>query len=181
MATEEILDYVRNFMDEKYPEYTTCEFIDGHIGNKNVLKNPIYKITNNTQDVVYLLYCEKNTVCELDQKSYELYDSYNKKYTLNNNGKHITYFKAGNGYVYGTNKLALHQIIMNLHGQGTTKDQLSIDHIDRNPLNNKYTNLRIVLTLRLNRQIKKVLSRAQREKKKMCTNTTSRYHTRYDA
>lgn len=160
-----IFNFVNAYINNKYHEYIICDFIHGHIGNKGIMKNPIYKITNNEQDVIYLLYCEKNTICELDQISYDIYHSYNTTYTLNNNGKYNTYFKSGNGYIYGTNKLSIHQIIMNLYGQGNTKNQFSIDHIDRDPLNNKYTNLRIVDFETQQKNKKGVLLHTKRDRK----------------
>ena len=50
-------------MKEKYTDY---EYIQGHYNNYGVdaflIKNPIWKIKENNK-VVYLMYCEKDSIC----------------------------------------------------------------------------------------------------------------------
>lgn len=143
MIPSHIENYINQYINDNYNDYKIVDIIFGHIGNKGIMKNPIFKISNTNNDIIYLLYCEKYSISELDIESYNIYKSYIEDYFKQYN-KYITFYKAKVGYIYGTNKIMLHQIIMNLHGQGCFKDKLSIDHIDRNPLNNRFSNLRIV-------------------------------------
>ena len=136
-------EFVHNYINENYNTYRIVKYISGHIGYRNILKNPTYVIVNNDDHELYLMYCEKNSICVLDKMSYHYLSMFRISY-LYNHGKHITYYKATNGYICGTNKLMIHQVIMNLYGQGCRKCEKSIDHIDRDPLNNRYDNLRIV-------------------------------------
>ena len=88
---------------------------------------------------IYFMYCETDTVTILDEKSHEILTKFEK-----DNSKKLTFYCTCQGYICCNMKIYLHQIIMNLYGQGTKKDTLSVDHIDRDPKNNKYDNLRIV-------------------------------------
>ena len=128
--------------------YKFIEYIEGHYSTLGqdayVIKNPIWKIIEN--DKFYLLmYCEKGTLIKLCQESYQKMLDFEQ---INNNKKKLTFYKCGNGYIQShidANKiLYIHQIIMGCYGNGKGTTNISVDHIDRDPLNNTLVNLRIV-------------------------------------
>lgn len=57
----------------------------------------------------------------------------------------------GKGYVVGTNKIKLHRLIMNVWQEEFNRSINVIDHINRNPLDNRKSNLRIVSQAENNR------------------------------
>ena len=87
---------------------------------------------------IYLMYCEPDTLVRLCKKSIKKIIEFEEK----NTGK-ITWNKLENGYIMGCNSLYMHQVITGCHGNGRGTMELSVDHIDRNPLNNSFDNLRI--------------------------------------
>lgn len=103
-----------------------------------IMKNPIWKIKEKEKEYL-LMYCEKDTICKLCPESYQkIIDYENEK----NNGKKLTWYKHQNGYIMGNNNLYIHQIIMNCYGNGKGTNNISVDHIDQDPLNNTLDNLR---------------------------------------
>ena len=98
------------------------------------MKNPIWV----TEDGNYLMLCNDDVICTLDKKAYDIILNFEKEQDIK-----ITWSMTGNGYINGNPlKLYMHQVVANLYGQGTGKDKLTVDHIDRNPLNNRSDNLR---------------------------------------
>jgi hypothetical protein len=106
------------------------------------------------------MYCEKNTLTKLCDISYQKILDYEKK----NNIK-ITWFVAVNGYIMGNNKLSMHQVIMDCYGNGKGTKIISVDHIDRNKLNNSYNNLRIVSFEEQHQNCKGILPGTKRKRK----------------
>lgn len=108
----------------------------GHY-NKNgkeafIMKNPLWF----SKDTIFM-YCDKEAVCLLCPKSYQKILDYQKD-------NKITFYKCSNGYIgCHFNNLYIHQIIMNCYGNGKGTKNISVDHIDQNPLNNTWSNLRI--------------------------------------
>ena len=136
----EIYHFYHKHMIENY---NVIEYIRGHyfgIGqDANIMKNPIWKIKENDKEYV-LMYCEKDTICKLCIESYQKI----LNYEINiNNGKKTTWYKHQNGYILCSNNIYIHQVIMDCYGNGKGTKNISVDHIDRNPLNNILENLRI--------------------------------------
>lgn len=136
----EIYHFYHKHMIENY---NVIEYIRGHyfgIGqDANIMKNPIWKIKENDKEYV-LMYCEKDTICKFCIESYQKI----LNYEINiNNGKKTTWYKHQNGYILCSNNIYIHQVIMGCYGHGKGTKNISVDHIDRNPLNNILENLRI--------------------------------------
>jgi len=127
--------------------YEVIEYINGHYPkykHSNVMKNPLWRVKINGEEKI-LMYCETDTLCILCPESYAKVCDYEKNYC---NGNKLTFHKGTNGYIMAHNTqttyLTIHQIIMQYYGFGKGTKDCSIDHIDRNRLNNCIDNLQIV-------------------------------------
>ena len=130
--------------------YNIIEYFEGHYPiagcDINRMKNPLWKVTDKISKKKYILmYCVKDTICKLCEKAYEKILEFEK--TTNNNKK-ITFYKSQSGYILGHhstngNLYYIHQIIADCYGNGKGTKNISVDHIDQDPLNNSYENLRI--------------------------------------
>ena len=128
----------------------------------NKLKNPVWKILNEKGEESLIMYCETNTICVLCPESYKKIIDYE---TQQNEGKKLTFFKMQNGYICANNKLYIHQIITGCHGNGKGTKNTSVDHIDRNPLNNTMENLRIASRNEQEQNSKGIAEGTKRERK----------------
>jgi hypothetical protein len=126
--------------------YKVIEYIPGHFSKHGVdpyyMKNPMWKIEENGKEYI-LMYCEKDTICKLCEKSYQKILEYES--IIN---KKLTWYKCLNGYIQthsSTENMIyyIHQIITSCYGNGQGTKIISVDHIDRNPLNNSWDNLRL--------------------------------------
>lgn len=127
--------------------YHVVKSIVGHyprFKHSNIMKNPLWKIIDNTGKEQLLMYCEPDTFCFLCEESYQKILDFERE---KNDGYKLSFFKCHNGYI-GTKmrdlkNMYIHQIIMDHYGNGRGTKNTSIDHIDRNPLNNTIENLRL--------------------------------------
>ena len=137
--------------------YPNAQFVYSHTNSKgkdaNIHKNPIWK----TDEQNYVMYCEPNQLVYLDLTSFEIIKN-----------KNITFFYCNNNYIAGRYKnkqYYIHQIIMNCFGNGKGTSTISVDHIDGNPLNNKFSNLRIVKQEIQQKNCKGIKEGTKRERK----------------
>ena len=143
--------------------YNVIEYNSGHFKSKGIhayhFKNPFWRVKENDSEYL-LMYCEKNTICKLCPISYQKILNYEEE-----NDIKITWFISANGYITGNNKLTMHQVIMNCYGNGKGTKNVSVDHIDRNQLNNCYHNLRIATFEEQHSNCKGILPGTKRERK----------------
>ena len=154
--------------------YDVIEYIQGHYlimgQDANVMKNPIWRINENEKEYL-LMYCEKDTICKLCYESYQKILNYEN--TINNGNK-ITWYKHQNGYILCSINIYMHQIIMNCYGNGKGTLNISVDHIDQNPLNNTIENLRIVTRKEQEQNSKGIKPETKRERKHNAKDLPSR-------
>jgi hypothetical protein len=124
-------------------QYNVIEYIQGHqvtVGHDAYkMKNPMWRVNENGKEII-LLYCEKDTLCKICPESYKKMVEFEANDETN---KKITWHKHVNGYIVGNNQLYIHQVITGCYGNGKGTKNISVDHIDQDPLNNKYDNLRV--------------------------------------
>ena len=160
------VNYYHIYNDKIISNYTVKQYIPGHYSKNGVdpyyMKNPIWKINENENEYL-LMYCEKDTICKLCSKSYQRILDFE---TNENNGKKITFHKHSNGYILSSNKsLFIHQIITGCYGNGKGTKNISVDHIDQNPLNNTFENLRIATREEQEQNSKGIKEGTKRERK----------------
>lgn len=126
--------------------HVILETIDGHVKLRGrtagAMKNTIYKVLEGDKEVFHMCVGDDNR-CILCKDSYQKVLDYEKE--KNDNNK-LT-FSMVNDYVgcktMYNKSLYIHQIIMDCYKNGKGTMNVSVDHIDRNPLNNTMANLRI--------------------------------------
>jgi hypothetical protein len=123
------------------------------------MKNPIWRIVENEKEYL-LMYCEKDTICKLCYQSYQKILDYEK--TID---KKLTWYKHQNGYILCSVNIYIHQIIKNCYGNGKGTKNISVDHIDQNPLNNTMENLRIATRTEQEQNTKGIKDGTKRERK----------------
>lgn len=127
----------------------------------NKIKNPMV-----IKDDKYIMFCEKDTEVIIDNKSLEKIKKFQHE-TEND----LVFFKMTNGYIatHLRNKknMYIHQIITGFYGNGKGTKNISVDHIDQNPLNNCYDNLRIADRKTQENNTKGIKQGTKRSRKKM--------------
>jgi hypothetical protein len=164
LRRENIIIY-HNYHKQIFEKNEILEHTLGHyieIGkDAYVIKNPMWKIKENLKEY-WLMYCETNTIIKLCSESYQKIIDYESQ---NNDDKKITWFKLQNGYIMGSNNLYIHQIITGCYGNGKGTKNISVDHIDQNPLNNTMANLRIATREEQEQNTKGIKEGTKRERK----------------
>ncbi len=148
--------------------YNVIEYIPGHVNTMgryaHCMKNPLWKVLINEKEY-YLMYCETNCICKLCPESYKIIKNYHRDI-----GKNITWSKCSTGYIQSHNShndksYFIHQIIMDCYGNGKGTKTISVDHIDRDPLNNTLENLRLASREMQQQNSKGSLAGTKRERK----------------
>ena len=164
LRRENIIIY-HNFHKKITEKYNIIDFKLGHYIDTGIdaytMKNPMWKIQEKEKEYL-LMYCEKDTICKLCFESHNKILNYEK---LLNNNKKLTWYKHQNGYILSSNNLYIHQIITGCYGNGKGTINISVDHIDQDPLNNSWENLRIATRKEQEQNSKGIKPDTKRERK----------------
>jgi len=162
--TERIYSDINSMIFEMY-NVVGC--IDGHVKTQGkdayYMKNPLWVIEENGEEFI-LMYCEPESLVKLCKKSFSIIKEYEMFYE-----DYITWYVGQNGYVSTklpktTQNIYIHQLIMECFGNGRGTATVSVDHIDRDPLNNTLSNLRIATREEQNNNQKGVIAGTKRER-----------------
>jgi hypothetical protein len=125
-------------------------------------KNPLWVVHDKNNLESIFMFCEPESIVQLCKSSYEKIEEYEINH---NNGNKITWHLLTNGYVMGSCcMLFIHQIIMDCYGNGKGTGNVSVDHVDRNPLNNRLDNLRIATREEQQMNSKGIMEGTKRER-----------------
>ncbi len=169
LRRENIVIY-HNFHKNISNKYKILDYKLGHFFETGteayVMKNPMWKIMEDDKEY-WLMYCEKDTLIKLCQKSLDKIVDYEK--SLNNNKK-LTWYRCANGYIqthssFDSKTYYIHQIITGCYGNEQGTKNVSVDHIDKDPLNNTWENLRIATRDEQEQNSKGIKPGTKRERK----------------
>ena len=149
-------------------DYNVVSYQNGHFqdnGNSAyTMKNPLWIIKENNKDYI-LMYCETNTICKLCPISYKKILDFEKEF---NDNKKLTFYINETDYIlshYKKSGIYIHQIITGCFGNGKGTKNISVDHIDQDPLNNSWENLRIANRKEQENNCKGIKKDTKRERK----------------
>lgn len=137
------VDYYHTYHESISNMYSIIEYIPGHFSKNGVdpyyMKNPLWRIKDNNTEV-YLMYCEKDTICKLCPISYKKIRDFEIE---KNEGKKLTFHYANN-CIISSNNLYIQQIIMECYDSIKIDkwSRIHVQHIDNNQLNNVFKNLK---------------------------------------
>ena len=143
-------------------QYEITGYIRGHMVKTNGVireKNPVWTVNEDGQSRV-LMHCEPDILCKLCPESYQKILDFEQKHR---NGKKLSWIKKDRDDIkikyiranHNNTTIYIHQVIMEWYGHGSGTVGLSVDHMDRNPLNNTLANLRLA-TFNLNLEFVKM-------------------------
>jgi len=138
--------------------YKILKIIKGHkskLGKSaGIIKNQIFKCINlENNNKLYLMKCNSN---------YTLISKEDIDKIQHFNNQILTWYKLSNGYIGSHVKINnkdtiiyLHQHLLDYYGHGLGKNIKTIDHINRNKLDNRLENLRIISQAEQNKNTNK--------------------------
>ena len=161
------INILHKFHNQIKDKYEIIEYNLGHYATNGktayAVKNPMWKIKENNKEI-WLMYCEPNSICKLCDVSCKKILDFEKN---NYESKKLTFYKHSNGYVTTHYKnLYIHQIITSHYGNGKGTKNLSVDHIDQDPLNNTFDNLRIATRKQQEQNSNGIKAGTKRKRKK---------------
>lgn len=153
-------DIFYNLHNKILNEYKIKRIIKGHSKSRGIKANiecnriwivetvPLVHLQSNILDEttdnkeLYLIGCENDYYVKTCEEGYKKILKYEEEIK-----KKITWYVNKDKYVQGRISehclLYIHQIITGCYGNGRGTMDISVDHIDRNPLNNCFDNLRV--------------------------------------